>query len=354
VSTDRLIPTEQIGSIPRPRALVNMIRRGVTGPAFDALLDQAVRDTIVALEETGSPVITDGEQRKPSFATYPIQGSSLFTSGGVAIPFSDGHARRFPRLVAGPFRYRTHAADYVRAARTYTDLPVKQAVTSPSVLSLLYPPEGIEGYPREAFLDDIVNEVEADIRGCLDAGAHCVQIDLTEARLAIKLDPSRQLLSAFVDLNNRVLVRFSPEQRQRIGVHTCPGSDYDSPHSADVDYADLLPRLFDIQAGNFYVQLASERDPKRVLEMLRSYVDGQRRIFIGVVDPINPRVETPEEIRDRLVLAAKYIPPPYLGATDDCGFSPFCDDTSTTRETAFAKIRARVEGVRLAAEVLKM
>ena len=68
--------------------------------------------------------------------------------------------------------------------------------------------------------------------------------------------------------------------------------------------------------------------------------------------PINPSVETPEEVRDRVLEAASYIPITQLGTTDDCGFSPFSDDTSTTRETAFAKIRARVRGTAMAAQVL--
>ena len=74
--------------------------------------------------------------------------------------------------------------------------------------------------------------------------------------------------------------------------------------------------------------------------------------FVGVVSPIDPRVETAEEVRDRVLEAAKYIPIDQLGTTDDCGFSPFSDDTSTARETAFAKIRARVEGTQLAEKVL--
>jgi 5-methyltetrahydropteroyltriglutamate--homocysteine methyltransferase len=62
-----------------------------------------------------------------------------------------------------------------------------------------------------------------------------------------------------------VLERFSDEERKRIGVHTCPGGDQDSTHSADVDYGELLPSLFQLKAGNFYIQLASETDRARVL-----------------------------------------------------------------------------------------
>jgi 5-methyltetrahydropteroyltriglutamate--homocysteine methyltransferase len=135
-------------------------------------------------------------------------------------------------------------------------------------------------------------------------------------------------------------------------VHTCPGGDRDSTHSADVDYAELLPSLFELRAGNFYVALAGEKDRERVLKIIRQYLKPDQRAFVGVVSPIDPRVDTPEEVCDRVLEAAKYIPLDQLGTTDDCGFSPFSDDISTTRETAFAKIRARVEGTQLAEKAL--
>ena len=138
------------------------------------------------------------------------------------------------------------------------------------------------------------------------------------------------------------------------GFHTCPGGDQDSTHSADVDYAELLPLLFDLQVGSFYVQLAGEKDRRRVLGILKGYATGDRRIFVGVTNPIDPRVETAEEVKERVLEAAEAIPVSHLGTTDDCGFSPFADDTSTSRETAFAKIRARVEGTQLAAQALRV
>jgi 5-methyltetrahydropteroyltriglutamate--homocysteine methyltransferase len=344
-----VLPTEPIGSIPRPPALLDALARG---DAADELFDDAVRDTIAQLEAAGSPVVTDGEQRKPSFVTYPIAGLATLAPGGVTIPFADGHTRQLPRLTAGPFRYATYAGSYVEAARPHAHVPLKQAVISASALSLLYPADGIDGYSRDAFLDDLVDEAERDIRSALDAGADSVQIDFTEGRLAVKLDPSKGLLRDFVALNNRVLARFSAGERERIGVHTCPGGDHDSTHSADVDYAELLPDLFAHDAGRFHVQLASESDRPRVLGLIAELLGPGRRVFVGVVDPIDPRVETAEEVRDRVLEAARHVPADRLGTTDDCGFSPFGDDVSTARETAFAKIAARVEGTRLAAAAL--
>jgi 5-methyltetrahydropteroyltriglutamate--homocysteine methyltransferase len=216
----------------------------------------------------------------------------------------------------------------------------------------MYPGEGIPGYAREEFIEDLLNEHEREIRRCLDRGAHTVQIDFTEGRLAMKIDPSGHLLDSFIDLNNLALARFSAAERARIGIHTCPGGDRDSTHSADVDYGELLPSLFELKAGNFYVALAGERDRPRVLKIIRQHRKPEQRVFVGVTAPIQPRVETPEEVRDLVVEAANHIPPDRLGTTDDCGFSPFSDDTSTSRDTAFAKIGSRVLGTARAAEFL--
>ena len=348
------IPTQPIGSIPRPLKLLDAIERcGSSHPSLEPLYDEAVRDTIEQLEATGSPVITDGEQRKyQNFATYCVEGLPNTAPDGFKLPFADGHARRWPRLTSGPFRYLMYGYEFLDRAMKYAHVPVKQAVISPSALSLMYPADNLPGYSREEFIEDLLCEHEKEIRGCFAKDAHKVQIDFTEGRLAVKIDPSGWLLNSFIELNNLALSRFSQEERRQIGVNTCPGSDRDSTHSADVDYAELLPSLFELQAGNFYVALAGEPDRTRVLKIIRQYLKPGQRIFIGVVSPIDPRVEAPEEIRDRILEAARYIPVEQLGTTDDCGFSPFCDDTSTTREKAFAKIRARVEGTLLAQEMI--
>jgi 5-methyltetrahydropteroyltriglutamate--homocysteine methyltransferase len=350
------ILTEPIGSIPRPLPLIEAARAFQSGRMSEvevrSLYDAAVRDTIQQFEATGSPVITDGEQSKDSFATYPIRGLTNLSAGGMSIAFADGHIRNLPRLTAGPFRYRTPADVYLEKAQQYAHVPVKQAVISASALSLLYPQGGIAGYSREQYLEALLHEQEGEIRRCLQRGAHAVQIDFTEGRLSIKLDPSRRLLRSFIDLNNLVLERFSAEQRKQIGIHTCPGADRVSTHSAGVAYAELLPALFDLQAGRFYMQMASEPDRPRVLKMIRDNIKPNQRAFIGVIDVLNPRVETPEEVKERVLEAAEYIPLDQLGTTDDCGFAPFSDDTSRSRDTAFAKIRARVLGTQLAAKAL--
>ena len=351
------IPTEPIGSIPRPASLVAAVTAhgGRTDhPDLEPLFEAAIRDTVTCFEATGSPVVTDGEQRKyHNFWDYCVHGLPNMAPDGFRIPFAAGHVRRMPRLVSGPFRYREHADTYLDVAKRFATRPLKQAVISPSALSLLYPAEGIAGYSRDQFLEDLISEHVGEVRRCLEKGAHAVQIDFTEGRLTVKIDPTGELLASFVDLNNLALARFTAEERRRIGVHTCPGGDRDSTHSADVDYADLLPSLFQLDVTNYYVSLAGERDRRRVLAIIRDHLRPGKRVFVGVVAPIDPRVESAEEVRDRVLEAAEFIPLEQLGTTDDCGFSPFSDDTSTTRETAFAKIAARVRGTAMAAEALR-
>lgn len=352
-----LIPTEAIGSLPRSERLMSAQRQFDAGQIDAQTMSHeyelAVSDTIRELETTGSTLISDGEQSKVhGFATYSVEGTKNFSPDGLIIPFQDGHIRQLPRLRAGPFRFARYAYEGLILAKKYAHLPMKQAVISASALSLFYPEQGIPDYPREEFLDDLLNEQEKEIRGCFIAGASKVQIDFTEGRLSLKLDPTGSILNSFIELNNMVLSRFSAAERQLIGVHTCPGADHDSTHSADVDYAELLPSLFEIKVGSFYIAMAAEKNREHALKIVARYLKPDQRAFIGVIDVNNPHIESPEEVCERVLEAARFIPLAQLGTTDDCGFSPFCDDVSTSRETAFAKIRARVQGTLMASQRL--
>jgi methionine synthase II (cobalamin-independent) len=247
---------------------------------------------------------------------------------------------------------------------------MKQAVIAPSMLALLYPlKDPVEGYSREEFEAALVDECEKDIRQAFAAGAVRVSVDFTEGRLATREDPRNPwtgagLLPHFIELINDVIARFSAEERKNIGIHTCPGGDRDSVHSADVPYNNLLGTMFDINAGYFLIQLASERDRDPVCETigknLRSDAEGVTQMaYLGVINPLNPRIESPQEVAEQLIRAANFIDKNQIGSTDDCGFSPFSIDEKPNhgspdyaREVAFSKIKSRVEGSRMAADKL--
>ncbi|KAL5497783.1 hypothetical protein ACEPAH_2714 [Sanghuangporus vaninii] len=377
------IPTEPVGSLPRPAKLQQAIKdyesEKIDKQALEKLQDDACKDTIERFEKTGSPIISDGEQRASSFATYPVVDTlggaglapCLSPAGQYFAIFDDGHHRQLPKLEKGPFRYNLYVDEYFNRSKVYATKPMKQAVIAPSMLSLLYPLEGeIPGYSREQFHSDLIDECEKDIRKAFAAGASRVSIDFTEGRLACKQDPrnpwtGRNLLQGFVQLNNRVLDRFSAEERKNIGVHVCPGGDCDSVHSKDVPYEKLLPAMFQLNAGYFLLQLASEENKTEIYrlcaEHMRDDANGvSQYVFIGVVNPLTPEIESPESICSMILEAAKYIPKDRLGTTDDCGFSPFSIDEKPkhgggpdlAREIAFKKIENRVKGTMMASKKL--
>jgi methionine synthase II (cobalamin-independent) len=376
------IPTELVGSLPRPMELQDAYESydqgQITWEDLQALQDKSAEDSIRRLEQTGETAVTDGEQRESSFATYPLTHTlagtglapNLAGDGQFFAIFDDGHHRQLPRLTGGPFKYQTFASEFVEKNKKLTSHPVKQAVIAPSMLMLLYPlEEEIEGYSREQFLDDLVDECEKDIRKCFDAGAVRVSLDFTEGRLANKNDArnpwtGKDMLQSFIDLNNRVMERFSAQERKNIGIHTCPGGDCDSVHSKEVPYEKLLNHMFKINAGYFLIQCASEEDRETVYRLCgensRADADGVAQVcFMGVINPLNPEVESAEHVKNELVTAAKHIPVERLGATDDCGFSPFSRDVKPkhgspdfARDVAMQKIANRIEGARMASEEL--
>lgn len=378
------IPTEPVGSIPRPLNLQKAFAKFDAGNISKAELekeqDAAVADTIKRFEATGSPIISDGEQRVSSFATYPIADTlagaglakNLAPGGQYFAIFADGHNRQLPKVTGGPFRYNFFAGELVKKAKTMTDKPLHQAVIAPSMMYLLYQLDGdIPGYSRKQFEDDIVNECEKDIRSCFSAGAARVVMDFTEGRLAPRNDPrnpwtTRNLLPFFIELDNRVFDRFTADERKNIGVHVCPGGDVDSVHSADVPYEELLKQLFKLNAGYFQLQMASERDRESAYKLvgkhLREDANGVPQMaYIGVIVTQSPRPESAQEVCDQLVAAANFIDKQRLGSTDDCGFSPFSIDMKPNhgnpdyaRDVAFQKIANRVTGTKMAAEKLRV
>jgi methionine synthase II (cobalamin-independent) len=376
------IPTELVGSLPRPmklqEAYADHDEGKITFEQLQVQQDAAAEDSIHRLEATGEPIVTDGEQRESSFATYNLTDTlagtglaeNLAGDGQFFAIFDDGHNRQLPRVTGGPFRYKTFASEFVEKNKKIATHEVKQAVIAPSMMMLLYPlDDEIPGYSREQFLDDVIDEAEKDIRQCFAAGAARVSVDFTEGRLANKNDSrnpwtGKNMLQEFIDLNNRLFDRFTAQERKNIGVHTCPGGDCDSVHSKEVPYELLLAHMFDLNAGYFLIQCASEEDRESVYKMVGKYsredANGVAQVcFMGMINPLTPEIETAEHVRDELLLAAQHIPVERLGATDDCGFSPFSRDVKPShgspdfaRDVAMQKISARLEGARMASEQL--
>ena len=286
------IPTEPIGSIPRPpRAGGDAGLRGRKHLPAELALRRGRPRHDREFEATGSPVITDGEQRKPNFSTYPSHGLADARPERLQDPVRRRAHRRMPRLTAGPFRYATHADQLPRARRGATPTAAEAGGDLALGAEPPVPAGGDRRLPARGVHRRLLREAETDIRGCLERRSR-QRPDRLHGRAARGQARSRRRACSirFVDLNNRVLSRFSRRGARADRRPHLPGRRprFDPQRGRRLRRA--AAGLFQLQAGSFYIQLASEADRPRVLQAIAEHArDRTSEIFVGVIDPIDPR-----------------------------------------------------------------
>ena len=384
--TDTGIPTEPVGSLPRPQKLQDAYagydEGRVSKQDLEALQDEAAKESIERYEATGSPIVSDGEQRWSSFATYSdhrharrhrARGHPRGRTVSTSPSSPTATTASCPSSSRGPFRYKSFASDSLRKSITLRhqadEAGGHRAVDDGAALSRSTTRSTATRARTSS--SDLVRRVRqghprAFAPGPLTSRSTSPRAGSRPATTRATRGPAGNLLPHFIELNNRVLAEFSADERANIGVHTCPGGDRDSVHCADVDYNDLLPeparaqrRLLPHAAGQRARQgprlrIVRRQPPRR---RRRCAAAGARRRR----QPAEPARRVAQEIRDQLVRAAEFIPKEQLGSTDDCGFSPFSIDEKPNhgspdyaRDVAFQKITNRVEGTRAAAEQLNL
>ena len=153
----------------------------------------------------------------------------------------------------------------------------------------------------------------------------------------------------FIDTNvtalNRAL-RDIPEERVRL--HVCWGN-YEGPHDDDVPLAEILPRLYAANVGALVVSMANPRHAHEHRCFEEYPLPAEMLLVAGVVDPTTNYVEHPEVVADRIELAAKAVGDPRrVLATPDCGFATAAGLGEVAEEVVWLKLRALVEGARIA------
>jgi 5-methyltetrahydropteroyltriglutamate--homocysteine methyltransferase len=335
-----LLPTSVIGSYAWPswfEAAVGGIRRGEFGPAdlretLDDAVDIAVRDQ----EDAGVDVVTDGEMRRLGFFTADFYGR---LTGLRTLP-ADRHF--------GPpghdQRERLEAIEEIRAplglglvaefeyVRTRTTRPIKLPCPGPFTLAGRI---GLGSIYRDRLevayaLAGIVN---AELRALVAAGVTFIQLD--EPSYAVHPDAPR----VFVDLFNATVAGVEA----RIGLHLCFGNFVGRP-VARRTYRPLFPGILDARADELALEFANRELVE--LELGRQIAEAGKTLAAGLVDVKNYYVESPEDVAERIAVALRHVPPDKLTIVPDCGFS------QTARWASKAKLKAMVEGTKLARQRL--
>jgi 5-methyltetrahydropteroyltriglutamate--homocysteine methyltransferase len=364
-----------IGSWPRPRWMLKAIHDHVEGrlsdQEFEATARDAVRLVVAAQLRAGADIITDGEQRRDSYASFVgglLDNCQLIPLTDL-LPLVDDPDEfreemrsldvpasevRHPAVFGRLGRTRPLAVHELEFARTLTDKPVKVALPGPYLLTRVMWMECISDRAyrdREELAEDIVRVLREEIHFLLAAGAPLVQLDepvLTEVvftgarstrsfmcgALSEKRDTAHELTFAR-ELINRVVAGLPAS---RLAMHVCRGNwTRDERAALAGDYRPLMPVLAGVDVGALFLELATPRAGE--IEVLRD-LPRALRVGVGVVNQKLDDTESREEIARRIEAAVSAFGAERILLTPDCGFATFADNPIASIEAAEAKLRA--------------
>lgn len=362
-----------IGSWPRPGWLLRSLHERLSGRLSDAefqeFADDAVRLAVAAQERADVDVVTDGEQRRDSYASFV--GARL--ENCQLIPLTDllpyvtdpDHFAEELRALDVPAETVRHPAVFGKLKRTqplavhelerlrrFTALPAKVALPGPYLLTRTMWLECVadRAYPnREELAVDIVRVLREELADLLAAGAAIVQFDepvLTEVvfsrsragrtfmcgTLGEKRDPAEELAFAG-ELLRDVLAGFP---RDRLALHVCRGNwSRDEAVALTGPYTPLMGLFQSLPVGTFFLEMATPRAGE--LEVLRN-LPVEARIGLGVVNQKLDRVESVDEITARVEAAIQLFGVDRIFLNPDCGFATFADNPLASAEMAERKL----------------
>jgi 5-methyltetrahydropteroyltriglutamate--homocysteine methyltransferase len=343
--TAPILPTTVIGSYPQPDWLVDRERlRGSLPPRVRArelwrvpeqylrqAQDDATALAIADQERAGVDIVTDGEIRRESYSNrFATALEGLDIDNPAMVAGRAGGVNAVPRVVGRVRRVRPVEVDDLRFLRGRTDRTVKITLPGPFTMSQQ---ASDEAYDDEAALAlDFAVAVNAEVRDLFAAGADVVQID--EPWLQARAEKARQFAVPAID---RALEGVSGTTV----LHTCFGYAH-IVHERPPGYP-FLAELAGCAADVLAIEAAQPRLDVSVLEPLAA---AGKTVIVGVLDLSDPAAETPEEVASRIDAALSVVPPERLQVGPDCGMKYL------SRDLAFAKLRALVEGARIVRERL--
>jgi 5-methyltetrahydropteroyltriglutamate--homocysteine methyltransferase len=367
-----------IGSWPRPRwmlqALHEYLERRLGEAAFQQTADDAVRLAVAAQVRAGVDVVTDGEQRRDSYASFV--GSRLDNCQLVPItdllPYVDdpetfaeelraldvpAESVRHPVVLGRLGRSRPLAVHELAFTQTLTGKPVKVALPGPYLLTRTMWLECVSDRvyeQREQLAEDVVRVLRTEVQALLAAGAALVQLDepvLTEVvlgrpsqnrsfmcgALGARRAPDEEL--AFAGRLLSLVLAGLPAGR--LALHVCRGNwSRDERVALRGDYRPLVPLLRTVPVGTFFLEMCTPRAGE--LDVLRDLPAGCR-LGLGVVNQKVDAVEPVDEIVARAERAIALFGPERVLLNPDCGFATFADSPLAPTQVAEAKLAAAVK-----------
>ncbi len=357
----RATRSDVVGSLLRPAYLVDgrrEVEAGRLAPSeFKRVEDRAVDQAIALQEEAGLDVITDGELRRYAFFGHLVDALDGFDKfGGWAIPFRNeqGEQLLYKRpVVVEKLRWRrSMCAEEFSYVRARARRPAKTTLISAQQAAAYYDPNRSgAAYPtRDAYLADVVDFTRREVEELIRLGCTYIQIDAPQ--YAALLDPSiregyrqrgsdpDELIDTCIEMDNAVVGR---HPGITFGLHICRGNNQ-SMFYATGGYDAIAAKVFrNTRFQRFLLEYDDERSG--TFEPLR-HVPDDRVVVLGLVSTKKPRLESADELRERIEEAAKVVPLERLALSPQCGFASTIEGNRISPEDQARKLRLVAEVAR--------
>jgi len=377
-STERILTTHT-GSLPRSGEIAALLLAHEAGEEVDPeRLREASRDAVEQIVDrqlaVGLDVINDGEQTKPSYATYVIDRLSgfegerrkTFPKRLDSADFPDWARSRAPRGLAalrvptctGPIAWRDFdavARDLERLESAIEGKPAQEvfvSAASPGVIANMLPNEY---YPSdEAYLQALALAMRAEYQAIVDAG-FLLQVDCPELAMGrnaefshLSLGEFKRVAAMHVEILNGALDGIDPE---RMRMHVCWGN-YEGPHNHDVPLREIAEIILEARPAALCIEGSNPRHGHEWKVWRDIRLPDDKVIVTGCLDTTTNFVEHPELVADRILRYAEVVGRERVIAGSDCGFGTMVGLEGVEASVAWAKLRALVEGAEIASRAL--
>jgi 5-methyltetrahydropteroyltriglutamate--homocysteine methyltransferase len=376
--SDRIYTTH-VGSLPRPRSLLELLRRRAQGEsvveeALQTLLRESVRDVVAKQAAAGIDYVSDGELSKPSYATYisarlsgfgrEWKGSSaadlkafpefaqrLIEIGGV-VPKAGGACCIGPvapndsRALHDDLTNLRAAVDFVQPVGAFMN------AASPGVVAVFQKNEFYSS--EDAYIEAVAEALRPEYEAIVAAGFE-LQLDSPDLAMSRHLIYARLDETDFVKIVARNVAALNHATRnipaEQMRMHVCWGN-YAGPHHFDIPLSRIASEVMRAKPGVLLLEAANPRHAHEwsVFEELR--IPDEKILCPGVIDSTSNYIEHPELVAQRLIQYASVVGRERVMAGSDCGFSTFSGFPTVYPDIVWKKMEAMVEGARLASKVL--
>jgi len=375
VTVTSKILTTHVGSLPREKAMVDMIfareaGEEVAADVFDATAKQHVADVVARQREAGIDLVSDGESTKISYATYIAERFTGFAGDSPRNAPAD--LKLFPEFLdklAQSGGTPTYARPQcVGEITVKTDAPLKRDIgnlraavaqhggspfmnaVSPGTVALFQPNAFYAD--DDAYLDALAEAMRSEYEAIAGAGFQ-LQIDCPDLALARHMVFTDKSDDEFIAIAMRRMEKLNYALRnvaaEQCRLHVCWGN-YEGPHVCDIDMDKVFPVLLAAKAKYILFESSNPRHAHewRVFARRAGEVPADKVLIPGVIDSTTNFVEHPELVAERIERFANIFGMERIIAGSDCGFGTFAGYGAVAADIVWAKLRALSEGAELA------